>query len=248
MSAPFSDPLPTVWDPASHVSEMLKGRRGLVVGIANENSIAYGCAAKLRAFGAELAVTWLNDKAERFVRPLAEGLGAAISLPLDVERPGEMEAVFDHIAAEWGRLDFVIHSIAFAPRADLHGRVVDCSAEGFAQAMQVSCWSFLRMAKLAEPLMTQGGALVTMSYYGADKVVDNYNMMGPVKAALEACVRYTAAELGPKGIRAYAVSPGPLRTRAASGIAQFDELIDMAVSRAPAGRLVDLAEVGRVVA
>ena len=248
MSTPFSDPLPTVWDPASHVSEMLKGRRGLVVGIANENSIAYGCAAKLRAFGAELAVTWLNDKAERFVRPLAEGLGAAISLPLDVERPGEMEAVFDHIAAEWGRLDFVIHSIAFAPRADLHGRVVDCSAEGFAQAMQVSCWSFLRMAKLAEPLMTQGGALVTMSYYGADKVVDNYNMMGPVKAALEACVRYTAAELGPRGIRAYAVSPGPLRTRAASGIAQFDELIDMAVSRAPAGRLVDIAEVGRVVA
>jgi enoyl-[acyl-carrier protein] reductase I len=248
MSAPFSDPLPTVWDPASHVSEMLKGRRGLVVGIANENSIAYGCAAKLRAFGAELAVTWLNDKAERFVRPLAEGLGAAISLPLDVERPGEMEAVFDHIAAEWGRLDFVIHSIAFAPRADLHGRVVDCSAEGFAQAMQVSCWSFLRMAKLAEPLMTQGGALVTMSFYGADKVVDNYNMMGPVKAALEACVRYTAAELGPQGIRAYAVSPGPLRTRAASGIAQFDELIDMAVSRAPAGRLVDIAEVGRVVA
>ncbi len=248
MSAPFSDPLPTVWDPASRVSEMLKGRRGLVVGIANEHSIAYGCAAKLRAFGADLAVTWLNAKAVRFVRPLAEGLGAGIAMPLDVEKPGEMEAVFDRIAAEWGRLDFVIHSIAFAPRADLHGRVVDCSAEGFAQAMQVSCWSFLRMAKLAEPLMSHGGALVTMSYYGADKVVDNYNMMGPVKAALEACVRYAAAELGPKGIRAYAVSPGPLRTRAASGIAQFDELIDMAVSRAPSGRLVDIAEVGRVVA
>ena len=244
----FPDPLPKVWDPASRVGEMLKGRRGLVVGIANENSIAYGCAAKLRAFGADLAVTWLNDKAERFVRPLAEGLGAEIAMPLDVEQPGEMEAVFEHIGAQWGRLDFVIHSIAFAPRDDLHGRVVDCSAEGFGQAMRVSAWSFLRMAKLAEPLMTEGGALVTMSYYGADKVVDHYNLMGPVKAALEACVRYAAAELGPKGIRAYAVSPGPLRTRAASGIAQFDELIDMAVSRAPAGRLVDIAEVGRVVA
>jgi enoyl-[acyl-carrier protein] reductase I len=244
----FPDPLPKVWDPASRVGEMLKGRRGLVVGIANENSIAYGCAAKLRAFGADLAVTWLNDKAERFVRPLAEGLGAEIAMPLDVDQPGQMEAVFERIGAQWGRLDFVIHSIAFAPRDDLHGRVVDCSAEGFGQAMRVSAWSFLRMAKLAEPLMTEGGALVTMSYYGADKVVDHYNLMGPVKAALEACVRYAAAELGPKGIRAYAVSPGPLRTRAASGIAQFDELIDMAVSRAPAGRLVDIAEVGRVVA
>lgn len=248
MPSPFSDPLPTVWDPAARVGEMLKGRRGLVVGIANEHSIAYGCAAKLRAFGADLAVTWLNEKAERFVRPLAEGLDAKIAMPLDVEQPGQMEAVFERIAAEWGRLDFVIHSIAFAPREDLHGRVVDCSADGFGQAMRVSAWSFLRMAKLAEPLMTSGGTLVTMSYHGADKVVDNYNLMGPVKAALEASVRYAAAELGPKGIRAYAVSPGPLRTRAASGIAQFDELIDMAVSRAPAGRLVDIAEVGRVVA
>lgn len=248
MPPAFSDPLPTVWEPATCVGEMLKGRRGLVVGIANEHSIAYGCATKLRAFGADLAVTWLNEKAERFVRPLAEGLGASIAMPLDVEEPGQMEAVFERISSEWGRLDFVIHSIAFAPRADLHGRVVDCSAEGFAQAMHVSAWSFLRMAKLAEPLMLDGGALVTMSYHGADKVVDNYNMMGPVKAALEACVRYAASELGPKGIRAYAVSPGPLRTRAASGIAQFDELIDMAVTRAPAGRLVDIAEVGRVVA
>lgn len=248
MTPPFADPLPTVWDPASPVGEMLKGRRGQVVGIANQHSIAYGCAVKLRAFGAELAVTWMNDKAERFVRPLAEGLGASIAMPMDVEQPGEMEAVFERITAQWGRLDFVIHSIAFAPREDLHGRVVDCSAEGFAQAMHVSCWSFLRMARLAEPLMTQGGALVTMSYHGADKVVDHYNMMGPVKAALEASVRYAAAELGPKGIRAYAVSPGPLRTRAASGIAQFDELVEMAVARAPAGRLVDIAEVGRVVA
>ena len=242
------DPLPKVWDPDAAIGEMLKGKRGLVVGIANEQSIAFGCAAKLRGFGAEVGITWLNEKAERFVRPLAEQIQATIMMPLDVEQPGQLEAVFERIREEWGRLDFVIHSIAFAPREDLHGRVIDCSADGFAKAMQVSCWSFLRMAKLAEPLMKEGGVLITMSYYGADKVVGRYNIMGPVKAALEACVRYTSVELGPSGIRVFAVSPGPLKTRAASGIAQFDELVQMAQERAPAHRLVDIAEVGRVVA
>jgi enoyl-[acyl-carrier protein] reductase I len=248
MQEPQVDPLQRVWNPDDRIGDMLKGKRGLVVGIANEHSIAFGCAAKLRAFGAEVAITWLNEKAERFVRPLGEQLRASLMLPLDVEQPGELEAVFERIRAEWGQLDFVIHSIAFAPRDDLHGRVVDCTAEGFAQAMRVSCWSFLRMAHLAEKLMPEGGVLVTMSYYGSDKVVGNYNLMGPVKAALEAAVRYAAAELGPRGIRVFAVSPGPLRTRAASGIAQFDELVEMARSRAPAHRLVDIAEVGRVVA
>ena len=242
------DPLPKVWDPDTRVGDMLLGRRGLVVGIANENSIAFGCAAKLRAFGAELAVTYLNEKAEPYVRPLAEELKASLVLPLDVEQPGQLQAVFDRIRETWGRLDFVIHSIAFAPRADLHGRVVDCSEAGFLQAMRVSCYSFMEMSRLAEPLMTEGGTLLTMSYYGADKVVNNYNMMGPVKAALEASTRYLAAELGEKDIRVFAVSPGPLKTRAASGIAQFDELIEDAVARAPAHRLVDIAEVGRVVA
>lgn len=243
-----TDPLPRVWDPDSRVGDMLHGKRGLVVGIANADSIAYGCAVKLRAFGADLAVTYLNDRAEKHVRPLAEQLQAGIVAPLDVQQPGQLEALFERIAREWGRLDFVIHSIAFAPREDLHGRVVDCSAEGFAQAMHVSCWSFLHMARLAEPLMPDGGVLVTMSYYGADKVVENYNIMGPVKAALEASVRYVADELGEKGIRVFAVSPGPLKTRAASGIAQFDELVRMARQRAPQHRLVDIAEVGRVVA
>jgi enoyl-[acyl-carrier protein] reductase I len=248
MENSMTDPLPTIWNPDQRIGDMLKGKRGLVVGIANADSIAFGAAAKLRAFGADLAITWLNDKAEPHVRPLAEQLGAGMMMKLDVEAPGEMEAVFDRLKRDWGQIDFVIHSIAFAPRADLHGRVIDCSAEGFAQAMQVSCWSFLRMAKLAEPIMAPGGVLVTMSYYGADKVVQNYNIMGPVKAALEASVRYAAAELGPQGIRVFAVSPGPLRTRAASGIAQFDELIEDAKARAPAQRLVDIAEVGRVVA
>jgi enoyl-[acyl-carrier protein] reductase I len=242
------DPLPKVWDPETRIGDMLRGKRGLVVGVANEHSIAFGCAAKLRAFGADLAVTYLNEKAECFVRPLAEQIDASLILPLDVEKAGDLERVFDRIATEWGRLDFVIHSIAFAPREDLRGRVIDCSADGFTQAMRVSCYSFIEMARLAEPLMKQGGALLTMSYYGADKVVNHYNLMGPVKAALEATTRYLSAELGEKGIRVYAVSPGPLKTRAASGIAQFDELVEAAVKRSPAHRLVDIAEVGRVVA
>ena len=242
------DPLPTVWDPNSRVGEMLKGKRGLVIGVANADSIAYGCAVKLRAFGAEVALTYLNDKARQYVAPLAEKIDASLLLALDVTKPGQMQAVFDRIRADWGRLDFAIHSIAFAPREDLHGRVVDCSQAGFLQAMQVSCHSFLEMARLAEPLMTEGGTLITMSYYGADKVVNNYNLMGPVKAALQASVRYLAKELGPRNIRVFAVSPGPLRTRASSGIAHFDELIDMAVKRSPGQRLVDIAEIGRVVA
>ena len=242
------DPLPKVWDPNARISEMLKGKRGLVVGIANEHSIAFGAAAKLRAFGAELAITYLNEKAEPYVRPLGEHIQASFIMPLDVEKPGELEAVFDRLKSEWGRLDFLIHSIAFAPRNDLHGRVIDCSVEGFQTAMRVSCYSFIEMARLAEPLMTEGGALLTMSYYGADKVVNHYNIMGPVKAALEATVRYLSAEVGEKGIRVYAVSPGPLKTRASSGIAEFDELVAAAVARSPEHRLVDIAEVGRVVA
>ena len=242
------DPLPTVWDPNSRVGEMLKGKRGLVIGVANADSIAYGCAVKLRAFGADIALTYLNDKAKQYVAPLAEKIDASLLLPLDVTQPGQMQAVFDRIRADWGRLDFAIHSIAFVPREDLHGRVVDCSQAGFLQAMQVSCHSFLEMARFAEPLMTEGGTLITMSYYGADKVVNNYNVMGPVKAALEASVRYLAKELGPRNIRVFAVSPGPLRTRASSGIAHFDELIDTAVKRSPGQRLVDIAEIGRVVA
>jgi enoyl-[acyl-carrier protein] reductase I len=242
------DPLPKVWDENTRIGDMLKGRRGLVVGVANGDSIAFGCAAKLRAFGAEIALTYLNDKARPHVEPLAEQLDASLLMPLDVMQPGQMAAVFEQIRSTWGSLDFVIHSIAFAPRDDLHGRIVDCSQTGFLQAMQVSCHSFIEMAHHAEPLMNPGGALITMSYYGADKVVNNYNLMGPVKAALESSVRYLAKELGEKDIRVFAVSPGPLRTRAASGIGHFDELIDMAVTRSPGHRLVDIAEVGRAVA
>jgi enoyl-[acyl-carrier protein] reductase I len=179
---------------------LLAGRKGLVVGIANEHSIAYGCARICRRCGAELAVTWLNDKARPHVEPLARELGAPIAMALDVEQPGAIEAVFDTVRERWGRLDFVLHSIAFAPAADLHGRVADSSREGFARAMDISCHSFARLAGLAEPLMADGGSLLTMSFHGAAEVVPHYGVMGPVKAALEATVRYLAAELGPRGV------------------------------------------------
>lgn len=225
-------------------STVLAGKRGLVVGIANDQSIAYGCAEVFRACKADLAITYLNDKAKPHVMPLAENLGAKIVMPCDVRNPGELEAVFECIAKEWGRLDFVLHSIAFAPKHDLYARVTDCSREGFALAMDVSCHSFIRMAKLAEPLMTHGGTLLTVTFYGSTKVVEHYNLMGPVKAALESSVRYLAAELGPKGIRVHALSPGPLKTRAASGIDRFDELLERARERTPAQQLVSIEEVG----
>jgi enoyl-[acyl-carrier protein] reductase I len=227
---------------------LLSGRKGLVVGIANEHSIAYGCARMFRECGADLAVTWLNDKARPHVEPLARELGAAIMLPLDVEQPGAMEAVFNAIRERWGRLDFLLHSIAYAPARDLHGRVADTSAEGFARAMDISCHSFMRMARLAEPLMDNGGTLLTMSYLGANEVVPHYGVMGPVKAALEAAVRYLATELGPRGIRVNAVSPGPIRTRAASGIPEFDALLDDARRRAPLPREVEIDDAGSMCA
>ena len=227
---------------------LLKGKKALVTGIANDQSIAWGCAKAFRIFGADLAITYLSDKAKPYIEPLAKEVEASIFMPLNVQTEGQMEAVFDEIAKKWGKLDIVLHSIAFAPKADLQGRVVDCSKEGFLLAMDVSCWSFIRMAKLAEPLMKDGGTVATMTYYGSQMVVENYNMMGPVKAALEASVRYLAAELGPKGIRVHAISPGPLKTRAASGITDFDELIAKAQEKAPAHKLVSIEDVGAAVA
>ncbi|MDP2803805.1 MAG: enoyl-ACP reductase FabI [Phreatobacter sp.] len=226
----------------------LQGQKALVVGIANDQSIAWGCAKALRVQGADLAVTWLNSKAEPHVRPLAEELGADIQMPLDVSQAGDMEAVFGAIAQKWGRLDTLVHSIAFAPKADLHGRVIDCSPEGFGLAMDVSVHSFLRMIRLAEPLMTEGGTCLSVSFFGSSRVVRHYNMMGPVKAALESVVRYAASELGEKGIRVHALSPGPLVTRAASGIDHFDELLAAASDRAPTHQLASIADVGAVAA
>lgn len=222
----------------------LAGQKALVVGVANEHSIAYGVARALRAQGADLAITYLNDKAEKYVRPLAEDLGAEIILPLDVTKDGDMEAVYAAITETWGRLDTVVHSIAFCPREDLHGRVLDCSRTGFGMAMDISVHSFLRMVKLAEPLMPDGGTCMTVTFYGSEKVVENYNIMGPVKAALESVTRYMAAELGEAGIRVHALSPGPLQTRAASGIDHFDELLREAAERAPTHQLASIDDVG----
>jgi enoyl-[acyl-carrier protein] reductase I len=240
----------TIERPAANaaLSLPLGGKKGLVTGVANDQSIAWGCARAFRRLGADLAVTYLNDKARPHVEPLAREVEAAIVAPLDLRADGQLEAVFERITRDWGRLDFVLHSIAFAPKDDLHGRVVDCSKSGFLTAMEVSCWSFIRMAKLAEPLMVEGGALFTMTYYGSQMVVPNYNMMGPVKAALESATRYLAAELGPKGIRVHAISPGPLKTRAASGIAYFDEMLEQAQAKAPARSLVSIDDVGIAVA
>jgi enoyl-[acyl-carrier protein] reductase I len=165
-------------------------------------------------------------------------------LPLDVSRPGELEALFERISRDWGRLDILVHSIAWAPKEDLQGGLLDCSAEGFSKAMDISCHSFIRMARLAAPLMNEGGSLFAMSYYGAQKVVSNYNVMGPVKAALEAACRYLAFELGPRGIRVHPISPGPLKTRAASGLKDFDLLLNEAAQKAPLGELVDVRDVG----
>lgn len=226
----------------------LAGKVGLVIGIANEHSIATGCARSFAVAGATLAATYLNDKAKAFVTPVTEPLNCAILLPCDVQEPGAMEAVFAAVQREWGRLDFVLHSIAFAPRDDLHGRVTDCSAAGFAMAMDVSCHSFIRAAKLAEPLMPHGGTLLAVTFYGSERVVSHYNLMGPVKAALESAVRYLAAELGPGGIRVHAISPGPIRTRAGGGIAQFDELLANAALLSPERQLIGIEDVGALAA
>lgn len=232
----------------NEVRPILTGHKSLIVGIANDQSIAYGCAEAFRNAGADLAITWLNDKARPHVEPLGIQLGAEIMAPLNVENSGELEAVFDEIGRRWGKLDSLVHSIAFAPKEDLQGGLIDCSAAGFARAMDVSCHSFIRMAKLAAPLMKDGGSMFAMSYLGANRVVTNYNVMGPVKAALEAACRYLAFELGPRDIRVHAISPGPLKTRAASGIKDFERMLNEAAERSPLHQLVDIDDVGAAVA
>lgn len=226
----------------------LDGKKGLIVGIANADSIAWGCARAAREAGADLAITYLNDKARPHVEPLAREVGAELFLPLDVEQPGASAAVFDAVRERWGRLDFLIHSIAFAPAADLKGRVVDCSADGFLRAMRISCHSLIEMTALAEPLMKHGGAILTMTFGGADRTVPSYGMMGPVKAALQSTVRYLARELGPAGIRVHALSPGPIATRAASGLPEFQALLADAEAHSHLRRLVTIEEVGAMAA
>lgn len=230
-------------DPAEMLD--LTGRKGLVVGIANDRSLAWPAAMHFRQAGAELAVTYVGARAKPHVEPLAARLGAPIVLPCDVTEPGELDTVFQTITERWGRLDFILHAVGSVPPADLRGRLTDCSAKGFEQAMQASVHSLIRMAHLAEPLMARGGSLITLSYLGGQRVVENYNVMGPVKAALEATVRYLAHELGPANIRVNAISAGPVETRAASGLTGFAGILNATARAAPLRRNIEADEVGR---
>jgi enoyl-[acyl-carrier protein] reductase I len=247
MSPPIEQYTPPEDDPIEKITSIaLEGKKAIIFGIANDQSIAFGCARAMHKMGAEIAITYLNEKTKPYTESLARALDVPpeLYLPCDVRVEGQMEAVFEAIRQHWGRLDIAMHSIAFAPREDLHGRVVDCSREGFLTAMDVSCYSFIEMAHLAEPLMHNGGTLFAMTYYGAERVVEHYNVMGPVKAALQAAAMYLAAELGPKGIRVHPISPGPIKTRAASGINRFDELLEKAAERAPERALSTIEDVG----
>lgn len=223
---------------------ILKDKKGLVIGIANQRSIAWACARAFYKAGATLGGTWLSDKSRPHVEPLLDALGADIRRPLDVLDDSQMQGLFEEVQRRWGRLDFLLHSIAFAPKADLLGRLVDSSRDGFGVAMDVSCHSFIRLARQAEPLMTEGGSLITMSYLGSSEVVRNYGIMGPVKAELESATRYLAAELGPAGIRVNAISPGPIPTRAASGLSDFDALVADSAARAPMRGPLTIDDVG----
>ncbi len=226
------------------MSDILAGKKGLVIGIANEHSIAWGCAKAFHEAGAQLAITYLNEKAAPYVRPIAEQLKTSIILPLDVRDDAQMKALFDAIKTKWGKLDFLLHAVAFAPMQDLQGRIVDASRAGFLEAMDISCYSFISLSHLAEPLMQEGGCLLTTTYYGSEKVIQNYGLMGPVKSALEGTVRYLAAELGAKNIRVNALSPGPIATRAASGIAHFDQLLELAHQKSPEHVAISIDGVG----
>ncbi|KTD43623.1 enoyl-ACP reductase FabI [Legionella parisiensis] len=228
-------------------STLLSGKKALVVGIANDSSIAFGCARALHMAGADIAITYLNDKAKPFVDKVAIGLKPSIYCQCDVTQEHDLDNLFVQIEKQWGHIDIVVHSIAFAPKEDLQKPVYQSTKEGFLMAMDISCHSFIRMAQLAAPLMKKGGSLFAMSFYGAEKVVKHYNIMGPVKAALEASVRYMAVELGPQHIRVIALSPGPLKTRAASGLEKFDDLIQHAKEKSPLQSLVDIDDVGAMV-
>lgn len=223
---------------------LMTGKRGIIFGVANDKSIAWGIAEQLKEQGATLAFTYLNEALEKRVRPLAESLDAELILPCNVSDDKEIEAVFKEVESQWGELDFVVHAVAYADREDLKRPFSQTSREGFAMAMDISAYSLVAVTHYAEPLLKEGGSIVTLTYLGSDRVVPNYNVMGVAKAALESSVRYLAAELGPKGIRVNAISAGPIRTLAASGIANFRAKIKLMDDHAPLRRTVTQNEVG----
>ena len=226
------------------MQELMRGKRGLIMGVANQRSIAWGIAKACADAGAELAFTYQGEALERRVRPLAESVNADIVLPCDVTNAASMDAVFATLARDWGKLDFVVHAIAFADKEELTGRYVDTSPENFQMSLNISCFSFTAVAHRAEKLMTDGGSLVTLSYYGAEKVIPHYNVMGVAKAALEASVRYLAADLGPKNIRVNSISAGPIKTLAAAGISGMRTMLKWNEENAPMRKNVTIEEVG----
>lgn len=231
-------------DPTVPAGTLMQGKRGLVMGVANNRSIAWGIARSCAAQGAEIAFTYQGDALKKRVEPLAAELGSKIVLPCDVSDAASMDAVFAALAKAWGRLDFLVHAIAFSDKAELDGRYVDTSERNFTQTMLISCFSFTALAKRAEKLMTDGGSLLTLTYYGAEKVMPHYNVMGVAKAALEASVRYLAADLGKNNIRVNAISAGPIKTLAASGIADFRYILRWNEYNSALRRTVTIDEVG----
>lgn len=223
---------------------LMAGKRGLIMGVANDRSLAWGIARAAHAQGAELAFTYLGDALKKRVEPLAAGIGATIVVPCDVTRPESIDATFDHLKEKWGALDFVVHAIAFADKEELKGRYVDTTYRNFEMAMNISCWSFTAVAQRAEKMMPNGGALLTLTYYGAEKVMPHYNVMGVAKAALECSVRYLAEDLGKKAIRVNAISAGPIKTLAASGIGDFRFILKWNELNAPLRRNVTIDDVG----
>ncbi|MCC7166760.1 MAG: enoyl-ACP reductase FabI [Rhodospirillales bacterium] len=229
----------------SATTGLMEGKRGLIMGVANDRSLAWGIAQATRAQGAELAFTYQGEALAKRVRPLADEVGAAMLLPCDVTDEASMDAVFAELAKRWGNLDFLVHAIAFSDKEQLKGKYYDTTPENFAQTMNISCYSFTALTRRAVPLMAEGGSLVTLTYYGAERVMPHYNVMGVAKAALEASVRYLASDLGEKGIRVNAISAGPIRTLAASGIGDFRHILRWNELNAPLRRNVGIDEVGK---
>ena len=225
--------------------KLLEGKKGLILGVANQRSIAWGIAEICHAHGAKLGFTYVNETLEKRVRPLAESLGSELILECDVQSDAHIEKTFGEINSKWGEIDFIVHSVAYAPGEDLKGRFYSTSREGFKLAMDVSAYSFIKIVSAAKPLMKSGGSALTMTYYGSEKVMPNYRLMGVCKAALEAAVRELAADLGPEGIRVNAVSAGPIKTLAASGIANFNDLLNGFEIRTPLRRLCTTEDVGK---
>ena len=223
-----------------------EGKKALVVGVANERSLAWAITRHLKAGGCEIGMTFLNEALERRVRPLAEECGATLIEPCDVGDEAQIDALFERVRAKWGKFDYLIHSVAFANKEDLEGRFVDTSKAGFALAMEISAYSLVALARRAEPLMKEagGGSVLTLSYYGAEKVVPNYNVMGVAKAALEACVRYLAWDMGPNKITVNAISAGPVKTLAAAGIRNFRSMLAAAEEKTPLKENIDADDVG----